>query len=81
MKNSPIPVRAYTPRLGVKRTRVGISLDPQQLEDCERCARAERKATAAYALEVYLEGQAARRQRAALVVHTAKKNPQPVYED
>ena len=83
MKNSPIPVgiRAYAPRIGVKRTRVGISLDPRQLDECERCARAEHKATAAYALEVYLEGLAARRRKAERLAGVRKKSPQAVYED
>jgi len=83
MKNSPVPigVRTYAPRIGVKRTRIGISLDPLQLAECERSARAERKATAAYALEVYLEGLATRRRQAEQLADSCKESPQAVYED
>lgn len=57
MKNSlDKPCRAYAPRAAVKRKRIGVGLDPAQLAQCQRLARAERKTDAAYVLAVYLEG-------------------------
>ncbi|NII74841.1 hypothetical protein FHW84_003437 [Dyella sp. SG562] len=40
----------------MKRKRIGVGLDPDQLAQCQRLARAEHKTDAAYVLTVYLEG-------------------------
>jgi hypothetical protein len=61
MKNSPVKRgRSYAPRAAVKRKRIGVGLDPVQLEQCQRLAKAEDKTDAAYVLTVYLEGLALR---------------------
>jgi len=61
MKNSLVKqCRAYAPRAAVKRKRIGVGLDPDQLAQCQRLAQAERKTDAAYVLAVYLEGLAMR---------------------
>lgn len=61
MKNSPVKrSRAYAPRAAVKRKRIGVGFDPDQLEQCQRLAKAEDKTDAAYVLTVYLEGLATR---------------------
>ena len=44
----------------MKRKRIGVGLDPEQLAQCQRLARVERKTDAAYVLAVYLEGLAMR---------------------
>jgi hypothetical protein len=63
MKNSPDGRRRiYAPRSSTRRKRVPIGLDPAHLARCKTLDDAEAMTDAAYVLEVYLEGQARRRQ-------------------
>jgi hypothetical protein len=63
MKNSPRrPRRIYAPRGTVMTKRIPIGIDPIHLAQCKARDGAENKTNAAYVLEVYLEGQAQRRQ-------------------
>jgi hypothetical protein len=63
MMNSPdCRRRIYAPRGTVKTKRIPIGLDPAYLTRCKVMDDAENKTDAAYVLEVYLEGQAQRRQ-------------------
>lgn len=63
MKNSPgCRRRIYAPRSTVKTKRIPVGIDPAYLATCKALDDAENKTDAAYVLEVYLEGQAQRRQ-------------------
>jgi hypothetical protein len=63
MKNSPgCRRRIYAPRSTIKTKRVPIGIDPAYLAQCKARDDAQDKTDAAYVLEVYLEGQARRRQ-------------------
>lgn len=72
MKNSPVKSgRTYAPRAAVKRKRVLVGLDTAQLAECHQWAQGKRLSAGAYVLEVYLEGQAARRARLTAVAGSA----------
>lgn len=63
MKNSAsCRRRIYAPRGTVKPKRIQVGVDPAYLTRCKALDNAQNKTDAAYILEVYLEGQAQRRE-------------------
>lgn len=73
MKNSPVKsARTYAPRAAVKRKRVLVGLDTAQWAECHEWAHRSRLSAGAYVLEVYLEGQAARRAQLTAVAGSAR---------